>query len=246
LDPDQAVKEQYETVKILTADGKIYQGIVADENDARIILKDATGVRKVIPKADIEERLKGASLMPKGLANFMTQAELIDLARFLSELGKQGPYAVQTRPTLRRYRLLKNPAEVIRAGIPDDEALQDHVLNRDDSAWQALYAQVSGNLPLDEAVLRSGNHKVVYLKGAIEVKSPGKVRLRLDAIDGVAFWIDGKPVKLTEPIVIAELPIGKHELLFRIDTAKRAKPTFRVDYQKLVDGGADAVLVNGT
>ena len=33
--------------------------------------------------------------MPKGLANLMTRAEFLDLVRFLSELGKPGPYAIR-------------------------------------------------------------------------------------------------------------------------------------------------------
>src|SRR5690606_5918705 len=101
LDPDAAVKEHYATQVVITTDGLIVTGIVADETDDRLVLRTAEGVDRSIPKADIELREKGNSLMPKGLVKFMTQDEFVDLVRFLSELGKPGtPYAVRSKPTL--------------------------------------------------------------------------------------------------------------------------------------------------
>ena len=40
--------------------------------------------------------------MPKGLTNTATRGELLDLVRFLSELGKPGPYALRPSPTIQR------------------------------------------------------------------------------------------------------------------------------------------------
>ena len=41
-------------------------------------------------------------MMPAGLADPLTRQELVDLVRFLSELGRPGPYAAScaTRPPL--------------------------------------------------------------------------------------------------------------------------------------------------
>src|SRR4029077_16280801 len=86
--PDQAIKEQYHTVLVLTTDGQVFQGIVTDKDDQRIVLKEATGAPRVVPVAAIEDQKEGGSLMPKGLATLMTRAEFVDLVRFLSELGK--------------------------------------------------------------------------------------------------------------------------------------------------------------
>ena len=47
-----------------------------------------------IPSSSIEEQKPGGSLMPAGLTDTLTRGELADLVRFLSELGKIGPYAV--------------------------------------------------------------------------------------------------------------------------------------------------------
>ena len=48
----------------------------------------------VIPMIEIEEQKIGGSLMPAGLADTLTRSELVDLVRFLSALGKVGPFAV--------------------------------------------------------------------------------------------------------------------------------------------------------
>ena len=38
--PDQAIKEVYQTQIILTTDGRIFQGIVADKDASKIVLRE--------------------------------------------------------------------------------------------------------------------------------------------------------------------------------------------------------------
>ena len=83
------------TLVVMTVEGQVFQGIVTDKDEQRVVLKDATGATRVVPAASIEDQKPGGSLMPKGLANLMTRAEFLDLVRFLSELGKPGPYAIR-------------------------------------------------------------------------------------------------------------------------------------------------------
>ena len=107
LVPDQSIKEQYHTLVMLTTDGQVYQGIVTDKDNQRVVLKEATGALHVIPVSHDRGPEGGGSLMPKGLVSLMTHAEFIDLVRFLSELGRPGPYAIPTTPTIQRWRVLK-------------------------------------------------------------------------------------------------------------------------------------------
>ena len=44
-----------------------------------------------------------ASLMPQGITRFLTRSELIDLIRFVGELGKPGPYALRSTPVIACY-----------------------------------------------------------------------------------------------------------------------------------------------
>ena len=106
--------------------------------------------------------------MPKGLVNLMTHAEFVDLVRFLSELGRPGPYAIRTTPTIQRWRVLKAVSPALAAGVPADQALRDQVLGAAPDRWAPVYARVNGSLPLDEAAAVSGG-KVLYLQGQLDV-----------------------------------------------------------------------------
>lgn len=244
LDPDRDIKEEFLTVLITTKDGKLYQGIVAEETEARLVLKDATGVRKMISKADIDEREKGKSLMPKGLDNFLTRGELFDLVRFLSELGKPGgEYAIKTEPTLRRWRVLEKTSEELLKDVPDDSAFREKVLNLAETQWTAAYAKVSGILPLDEIPGLSGQ-KVFYVRGDLDVKVAGKVGLKLDSNAGINLWLDGEAIALSDKTVVEVTP-GRHKLAFRLDAAKHGSAHIRVDLVKLDDSEAEASFVGG-
>ena len=133
--PDQAIKEEFQTLVVQTLDGQVFQGIVADKDDKRIILKEATGSLRTVPTAEVDESKAGGSLMPKGLVNFLTRAEFVDLVRFLSDLGKPGPYAIRSTPTIQRWRVLKPVPTALAQSVPTPEALRSEVLKGDDSHW---------------------------------------------------------------------------------------------------------------
>ena len=131
LNPDQSIKEQFHTLVIQTSEGQVFQGIVTDKDDQRIVLKEATGAARVVPVASIEDQKPGGSLMPKGLANLMTRPEFVDLVRFLSELGKPGPYAIRATPAIQRWRVLKAVPEALSASVPDPKAFREQILQAD-------------------------------------------------------------------------------------------------------------------
>ena len=142
--PDQAIKEEFVTKVVQTTDGRVYHGIVADKDDKRIVLREATGELRTIPTDDIDDSKDGGSLMPKGLVNFLTRAEFVDLLRFLSELGKPGVYAIHTTPTIQP--LATAQARVRGSGEvgPRRRYLSKDVLGADPNRWLPAYATVPG------------------------------------------------------------------------------------------------------
>src|SRR5205807_10653124 len=142
------IKEQYVTKGMATKKGLTVTGIVVERDNDKVVLKDATGKLVRVAVADIEEEGDGKSLMPEGVTKFLTHDELLDLIRFVSELGKPGPYAVQTAATIQRWRVLRQfPASLAEGYSP--EAFQI-VLAAKPHAWEPAYSMVSGVLPLDE------------------------------------------------------------------------------------------------
>ncbi|MGI8982290.1 MAG: HEAT repeat domain-containing protein [Pirellulaceae bacterium] len=225
LNPSLNIKEQYVTKVILTVDGEVVTGIVIDRNDERVRLKDASGKVVIVAIGDIENEKDGPSLMPQGLTKFLTHDEFLDLARFITELGRPGPYAIRTAPTLQRWRLLKSAAPEISGEIPNVEHFRQHVLELPADAWLSLYGTARGPLPLADVVAalksdsagKSTTEKtVVFLQGEVEVSQAGELQLEVESPVPAHLWLDAEPfeqpAKLTLP-----LTAGRHKLTLRLE-----------------------------
>ena len=244
LDPDQSIKEQYHTLIVLTSEGQVFQGIVADKDDQRIVLKEATGTPRVVPVASIEDQKPGGSLMPKGLANLMTRAEFVDLVRFLAELGKPGPYAIRSTPTIQRWKALKSVPESLATSLPGKDQFRSQIVEADPGRWLAYYAKVAGSLPLDELTAKIGG-KVLYLQGEIQVSSAGPIRVQLDSADGIRFWVDDELAQEGTHAQVADMSAGRHALTLRVDTGARKSREIKVEVSKPTGSPAEFTVVGG-
>jgi putative heme-binding domain-containing protein len=105
LVPDAKQKEGYVSMQVLTKSGDILSGVRVRQNEKELVLRDAARDEMIIPLDSIEKKKEIGSIMPAGLADLLTDAEFLDLIRFLSELGKPGAYAVTAAPVIRRWRV---------------------------------------------------------------------------------------------------------------------------------------------
>src|SRR6185436_937444 len=137
--PNRQVKEGFMTTAVITKNDQIYQGFHASEDKQTLILRDPAKEELIrIPIADIAKRKEVGSVMPEGLTNGLTRAELRDLIRFLSDLGKPGPFRVPDKPLVRRWLVASGSARV--KGFEETSAL----------TWLPKYSRVSGDLPLED------------------------------------------------------------------------------------------------
>ena len=84
VDPSFDVPDAYRTVSVLTVDGRSVNGVLAEEDAKRIVLKTAEQPRVVIAKEDIEVRKTSPkSMMPEGQLDQMKPQEVIDLIKYL-------------------------------------------------------------------------------------------------------------------------------------------------------------------
>jgi putative heme-binding domain-containing protein len=228
LNPNLAIKELYVTRNFVTSDGLQLSGIVVDRNDQQVKLKDASGQIITVPTADIEQEAEGQSLMPQGLTKFLTHDEFLDLAKFVSELGKPGPYAVRSRQTVQRWRVLSAPSDPLKAEVPNIEILREHVLRAPAEAWQPAYGKVAGALPLEELRAATGQ-SVLYLQGDLEVLEAGPIGLRVHCDRPHQIWIDATPIQSGESVV-SELSKSPHTITLRIELDDKQAPEISAEF----------------
>ncbi|MFO0906168.1 MAG: c-type cytochrome [Pirellulales bacterium] len=242
LNPNLAVKEQFVTRVFELSSGKVLTGIVIDRDDVRVNVRDVNGQTLSIPTADIDDEAEGRSLMPQGLTLFLTHDELVDLAKFVSELGKPGPYAVQTAKRIQRWRVLRDPPTELTAETPHLENLRQFVFGAPAEQWAAAYGKVNGYLPLAE--LRQGRTpQVLILQGEVNVTAEGPVRLQLESTETVQTWIGSESLDAKRDAVVT-LPVGRHPLTFRVEVSDREQPELRVELS-IPDGASTNFEVVG-
>ena len=86
VDPNARIAKDYETVIIITVEGKVHSGILKREDEMLVQLMTPQGALISIAKDDIDERANGQSGMPADIAKNLTRGEIRDLVQYLSTL----------------------------------------------------------------------------------------------------------------------------------------------------------------
>ncbi|MCA8985135.1 MAG: dehydrogenase [Planctomycetaceae bacterium] len=85
FDPNLVIGEAYQARTIVTEDGRVVTGLVAEDNEARVVLKLQGAKTVTIPRDEIEfMKISDVSLMPEQLETQMTEQELADLFMLLT------------------------------------------------------------------------------------------------------------------------------------------------------------------
>jgi hypothetical protein len=182
--------------------------------------------------------------MPIGMADPFTHQEFLDLVRFLSELGKPGPYAIHATPTFQRWKVLKPVPSGLSKSVPDPDAFRDQILGAEPGHWTPAYASVPGSLDLQEVSQEVGN-PVVFIRGEVNVTSGGPLEFRLNDRAGVDAWIDDRPITTHSETLPADLTGGMHALILRVDTSARMGLPLKVEVVKPEGSSAEFTVVGG-
>jgi len=84
VDPSFDVPASYKMVSIITVEGRVLNGVIAEEDAIRVVLKTVEQPRVVILKEDIDIRkISPRSMMPEGQLDKMKQQEVADLIKYL-------------------------------------------------------------------------------------------------------------------------------------------------------------------
>jgi len=244
LIPTKAVKEGYHSLSVETLDGKVFTGVKVRESKTELVLRGADDKEIVIPVKMIEEKRESRSLMPDALVDPLSRQELVDLTKFLSELGKLGPYSLSKARVIRRWQaLLPTPdgLALIRRSRVASVAENDPAYQ-----WESRYVMVSGDLPLDAIpsfAVWKDTASLSVVRTQLDVTTAGKIKLKLNSAAGVSMYVGANPVEIQNETVL-DLKTGVQTLLFAIDLSKRKEP-LHAEIEDVTDSAARVTVVGG-
>jgi putative heme-binding domain-containing protein len=244
LMPNKAVKEGYHALRVTTLDGKVYVGIKTHEADGKVYLRTSEDKEVAIAEKDIDDKAQSRSLMPDGLADQLTRQEFVDLVRFLSELGKVGPYAPNKARLVRRWQVIEPTRENI---FQIQRARAAAVVENPNAfAWSSTYSKANGEFPLDSLprlVVWQGSEPFGLVRGQLDVTTGGPVKLKVNGSTGLTLWVGSTPFEVKDETVV-DLKPGLQPITFSVDLNKR-KDSLRIELEDVAGSPARVNIVNG-
>ncbi len=149
LTPSKAIRKGFESVTVVTTEGKTLAGIVVERTPEKLVLRDASRLGEVVTltKADIDEvKENPLSLMPAGQVNQLaSRQQFLDLIRYLIEIREQGPARakeLQPSPSLLTFTIPEYEQHLDHAGLIRD--WNGDSLKRGEAIYQRVCANCHG------------------------------------------------------------------------------------------------------
>ncbi len=146
LFPSKAIREGYQTWQVETVGGEVLQGLLAEEKEGGIVLRDAAqdGATVTLRADQIATKQPSPlSLMPEGqIHQLASRQQFLDLLRYLLELRDGGPA---------RAKEFQPPPEMYAFRLPEYENRIDHaglISTWDEESFErgeAMYLRVCAN-----------------------------------------------------------------------------------------------------
>jgi putative heme-binding domain-containing protein len=98
------ISDQYRTKKVLTIDGRVISGVVSQQVDNTLLIRDSELKEHLVAEQDVDEILPSKqSLMPSGLLDELSAAEIRDLMTYLGFVPeKQSDATASSEVDIRR------------------------------------------------------------------------------------------------------------------------------------------------
>ncbi len=148
FDPSLVIGPGYQTVTVVTEDGRNLTGLIAEDSEQQVVLRMAGGGEVAVPRNNVQyTRVSKLSLMPEGIEKLFTKKQLSDLFAFLSlDKPPSDPTAKPIRgaPTIDVGRPNEAPAKkdgsipdakAATSAVPTSETIEQAELGADTRIW---------------------------------------------------------------------------------------------------------------
>jgi hypothetical protein len=200
----------------------VLTGLPVEDTGDRLVIKTADGRRIILRPGDVEDRKASeTSLMPDGLAQTMSEHELVDLLAYLATLRE--PVSI-----VGQYHVIGPLDEPNGAQSFDPKARIDLGASvrgprGRDLSWRRLDADAEGLADLTSMVADGPDH-VVYAYTTVTSPVTQKTRLVVETHSNLTVWFQGQSVISSSPTqlmsepreVRVDLPKGISTLLIRM------------------------------
>jgi putative heme-binding domain-containing protein len=229
LSPSAAIGFSFRSLVLALTDGRVVTGLPVEETADRLVLKTADGQRLTVPISAIEERrTSDVSLMPDGLAQTMTDQELVDLLAYLTTLKQPvsivGQYQAVGPVHEPDGRSGFGPISKLdlRGDVKDGRG---HELS-----WRRVNANAEGQADLSP-LIAGDTRNAAYVWIPVVSGVAQKARLVVDTPADIAVWLDGRALEFggmsadtnERRVAVVDLPEGSSSLVIRVVAGTNAK-----------------------
>ena len=194
LVPSKAIADQHVSWVVNTIDGQTITGLLVQETETTLTLRDANGKDYPIAAKDVEKKTKSlVSLMPEGLVATLTEDELVDMVAYLATLQTAsltpdswsivGPFPASGDKELDHDFGPEKGAFDIAAKF---EAAGREI------AWRTVRSSGTGYFDLAAFHGAAAPQSVSYLARTIESPEDQDATIQLGTDDGCRLFVNGK------------------------------------------------------
>lgn len=212
LYPNKQVKDGFQAYLVRTSDDEEITGIPEHETASELVLRTAGDQDVTVQKSQIKGKKAIGSLMPSGLIDSLGNQEQLDLFRFLSELGRPGPFDAARGNVARLWKVSLDPAQTAA-----EQKLLESPLTGE--PWHRVMSLVNGSLLGADVIKAAAGGGGILAGTRFRSVKPGPVRFDLSAPPGTLAWIDGKPVP-SNTAVLANVAPGVHQIVVKLNRNK--------------------------
>jgi len=197
LYPSKAIADQYLTWRVTTTRGVIVQGLLIQEDDKGVLLRDAEGRDTRISSKNIERKEKLLqSLMPDDLVAHLNAEELVDLVEYLTTL-RTASFTVPVWQVVGPFDNGEGMAGLDKLFPPETQAGKAIDLKAEYQGkhgkvtWKTIRPDATGYVDLAAYYGEKSRQTVTYLVCQVESPAEQEAELLLGSDDGVKIWVNG-------------------------------------------------------